>query len=537
MLPIPGIRDLIKSFEHRKPESSGITGLLVEPGAPSDDSPFLARLAAYLRLDILAAVEVAPGGKSAEVIAAGRNGLMCSLSLPALEERGPLATLIQAGKPQGGRERVFVTSEIFPRDGSWCDLIPMDSSHAFFFVPVALPAAVGRPGADCRPPSDAVTCGSSNPAFVLGCDTSLPDADYMLEVRTYLAASLLRLADRSRAESRLPRMADSFRHFLKVQGFSYCLADGAGEAIETDGSLFASPDRQILASVKRTVLSLESNAATEAGPLKIALDYGPELTGIAYRVEQPEADHEYLLVLSPQLETGPFHGDQWLKLLGRFTSSVAHEIKNPLTGIAAGVQYLAKRLQPGLAEADTVDFILAEIARLNRIVDDLYKIARPPQLVLGPTSINEVIARSLFGLGEEIVRKRLRLEQRLDRNVPIFDGDAERLQQVIVNVLKNAVEASAEGGRIDIVTAFDRGLVRVKIKDAGPGVPDADRERIFEPFFSTKKGGTGLGLCISQAIVREHGGCLWLESPLGGGAAFGIDLPARSEHGDNTPGR
>ena len=529
-MPIPGIKDLIKSFEHRRPESSGATGLLAEPAAPgSDESSFLARLAAYLRLDVLAAIEVAPGGKSAEVVAAGRSGLTCSLSLPSLEERGPLATLVLAAKPQSGRAKVFVTSEIFPRDGSWCDLIPMDSSQAYFFVPMAaLPAGEDRGGS--RPGCQ------SNPAFVLGCQTGQADPDYMLEVRTYLAASLLGLTDQSLRASRLPKIADSLRHFLKARGFSYCLTNVAGDAAEADGPIFASPDRQILASVKRAVLLLEANSSSMSGPRKICLDHGPDLAGIAYRIESEAADREYLLVLSRETESGPDLTGEWLKLLGRFTSSVAHEIKNPLTGIAAGVQYLAKRLQPGLAEADTVDFILAEIARLNRIVDDLYKIARPPQLVMAPTSINQVIARSLFSLGEEIVKKRLRLEQRLDRGVPAFEGDAERLEQVVVNVLKNAVEASPEGGRIEIVTSFEGGVVRIKIKDSGSGVPDPDREKIFEPFFSTKKGGTGLGLCISQAIVKEHGGRMWLESPLGGGAAFGIDLPVRSVHADHIAG-
>jgi signal transduction histidine kinase len=105
---------------------------------------------------------------------------------------------------------------------------------------------------------------------------------------------------------------------------------------------------------------------------------------------------------------------------------------------------------------------------------------------------------------------------------------------VVVNVIKNAIEATPEGGRIEVATSFGSGRLAVKVTDGGPGVPDEDRRRIFEPFFTTKKGGMGLGLCVSQAIVEEHGGSIRLETAPEGGAVFVIELPVERSHGEDT---
>ena len=141
MLSIPVLKGLIRTLEHKKGPGGAIATVSPDPEAISDSRGVseLASLAAFLDLDVLAVIAVPSGGKSAEITAAGRAGLTTSLAMPLLDEdRGKLAKLIVGGKPEAGRAKVFVTNQIFPRDGDWCDFLPLDSSLTFFFVPVLI---------------------------------------------------------------------------------------------------------------------------------------------------------------------------------------------------------------------------------------------------------------------------------------------------------------------------------------------------------------------------------------------------------------
>ncbi|MFZ1947538.1 MAG: ATP-binding protein [bacterium] len=517
MLSIPGIKGLVKSLEHKKDAAGTAPTSLAEPEAPqSDEALGLAKLAVYLDLDVLALIRTADGGRSAEMVAAGRCGLASELTLPSLEGKGTLARLIAKGRPQGGSGRIFVTSEVFPRDANWCDFLPLDSTHAFFFMPLAaLPAPYGR-----RRAGD----------FVLAADLGAPEADIVLDLKARLAASLISSGEPANPGMGDPQPAENglagpLTDFLLSQGYRCYLAGPGRETSAVGSQRTTEPDRETQATIGQSIAALEDVRAG-GQPNQTCLETPNGLRAFAYPIQAGQASPIYLVIAKRQgKREDEIIRAEWLKLLGRFTSSIAHEIKNPLTGIAAGVQYLAKRTQPGVTEADTVSFILTEIARLDRIVDDLYKIARPPQLVLKPTSINQVIAKSVFCLSEDIARKRLRLEQRLTEDPQAFEADAERLQQVMINIIKNAVEASPEGGLLEIAASVDEARLTVRVKDSGPGVSAAESDRIFEPFYSTKKGGTGLGLCISQAILEEHGGRLLVESPPGGGACFVMELP------------
>jgi len=325
---------------------------------------------------------------------------------------------------------------------------------------------------------------------------------------------------------------DCLSRFLSDEGYALYLLDSSGDLTHVAGASGSLTTEEELPEIRREIEALEGSLGPEMAPVEITPQERSGMKITIYPMSSDRGGLACLLVARKIPEEADTRSRrEWLNLLGRFTSSIAHEIKNPLTGIGAGVQYLAKRLQPGATEADTVDFILAEIARLNRIVDDLYKIARPPQLVLAKTHLNNVVTKSLFGLSEDVVRKRLHVEQRLQPDMPTFDADPERLQQVLINLIKNAIEASPENGSIAIDTVADDTRVWVKVTDWGPGIPAGDRARIFEPFYSTKKGGTGLGLCISQAIVEEHGGKLSVESPPKGGARFIIEIPIAKSRG------
>jgi signal transduction histidine kinase len=515
MLSIPGIKGLVKSLEHKKAAAGTASTSLAEPEGPpaSGEALGLVKIAAYLDLDVLALIRTTDGGRSAEIVAAGRRGLTSELTLPSLEGKGTLARLIAKAQPQGGSGRIFVTSEVFPRDANWCDFLPLDSAHAFYFMPLAaLPAPSGRHRAG---------------DFVLAADLGAPEADSALDLKARLAASLIGSAGPADPGPAEGGLVGPLTDFLSSQGYRCYLAGPGGETSALGSEAEGEPDRETESTIGRSIAALEEMEAP-GQPHQTCLQTPNGLKAFAYPIRLGEVATRYLVIARRQdkREDEIIRAD-WLKLLGRFTSSIAHEIKNPLTGIAAGVQYLAKRTRPGVTEADTVNFILTEIARLDRIVDDLYKIARPPHLTLKPTSMNQVIAKSIFCLSEDIARKRLRLEQRLAEDPQTFEADPERLQQVMINIIKNAVEASPENGLVEIATSIDQARLTVRVKDSGPGVSGADSDRIFEPFYSTKKGGTGLGLCISQAILEEHGGRILVESPPGGGACFVMELPLK----------
>src|SRR5262249_12770946 len=217
-----------------------------------------------------------------------------------------------------------------------------------------------------------------------------------------------------------------------------------------------------------------------------------------------------------------------LAALGRFTSSVAHEIRNPLTGIGMGVRRLARALADKPAEAEHVEFVLNEIRRLDRIVQQLFDVTHPRKLDLAPRSLEDTIhlaERSLAGLLEE---RHVKVECDVQPGLPPAPHDADQMQQVFINLLKNAVEASPEGARVRVRLA--RGAapgapLKASIADEGPGIDEQARQTLFEPFFTTKPKGTGLGLYITHEIVKRHGGTLSVKSEPGRGATFTLELP------------
>ncbi|RJR26712.1 MAG: PAS domain S-box protein [Candidatus Latescibacterota bacterium] len=231
-----------------------------------------------------------------------------------------------------------------------------------------------------------------------------------------------------------------------------------------------------------------------------------------------------------------------LAVLGRFTSAVAHEIRNPLTGIAAGIQYLNRSQALSDEQRENISFILNEVDRLNRIVTDLFKVAKPRDLLCQTMAVADLVDRSRRSLADQFAGKKISLAVSIGDGVPPIEIDPDQIIQVLINLLKNAAEAAPEGGEIrvrafpyrggdpEVVWERDRELVCVEISDDGPGIEREDREKIWEPFFSRKKGGTGLGLFVSQSIVQRHQGRISVASTPGAGTTFKVYLPITRPH-------
>lgn len=226
-----------------------------------------------------------------------------------------------------------------------------------------------------------------------------------------------------------------------------------------------------------------------------------------------------------------------LAVLGRFTSSVAHEIRNPLTGIAAGIQYLNRDDTLNPDQRENISFILNEVERLNRIITDLFKVAKPRKLLYQKIEVKGLVERGHKSNAETFNDKKIDFITDFDDNLPLIEVDSDQVVQVMINLLKNSAEAVGEGGKVEVkgyiydggdqevMLEKEREMVCIEIHDDGDGIDEQDRQKIFEPFFSRKKGGTGLGLFISHSIIQHHQGRITISSEPGDGTTFRVYLP------------
>ncbi|HEU4725958.1 MAG TPA: ATP-binding protein [Candidatus Eisenbacteria bacterium] len=220
-----------------------------------------------------------------------------------------------------------------------------------------------------------------------------------------------------------------------------------------------------------------------------------------------------------------------LAAVGRFVSSVAHELRNPLTGIATGVQYLSRGFPPEDERHESVTFILREVVRLNTIIQDLFTAARPRELALARTPVREIVDRVVRSLAGAAETSGVTIALEGADRWPDAMVDADQVQQVFLNLVENAIHATPPGGRITIRSVRRSTLpeVMVTVEDTGAGMAPEQQARIFEPFYTTKAKGTGLGLFVAHGIVQRHGGTIEVESEPGRGTRFRVALPGAQE--------
>ncbi|MBI5709235.1 MAG: PAS domain S-box protein [Candidatus Eisenbacteria bacterium] len=220
--------------------------------------------------------------------------------------------------------------------------------------------------------------------------------------------------------------------------------------------------------------------------------------------------------------------NQTLAELGALAAGIAHELRNGLKPISGSVEFLQRELRPEGENAVLLGLIATESARLNRFVTDLLTYARERDLALEAQDLDEQLAELCDGLTRDPrcgTGLRVRFERRGEPGT--IRGDREQLRQVWLNLANNAFEAMKDGGTLTVRwRPAEDGRVVVEFEDEGPGIPAEDLPRVGEPFFTTKEGGTGLGVAIAQRIVERHGGTLAYRSVPGRGAVAGVILPA-----------
>ena len=214
-----------------------------------------------------------------------------------------------------------------------------------------------------------------------------------------------------------------------------------------------------------------------------------------------------------------------LAAMGELTAGVAHEVRNPLGVIRASVQLLEEaECDQGRVE-EAAGVIKQEIDRLDKVIKALLDFGRPSQPMFASTDVEEVVTGVLLFTSRFAKQSEVQIEEDYAEGLPPVFGDADQLKQVFLNLLTNAVQIMEErGGTIRISTMLEGDFVQVEVADSGPGIPPSNIGKVFDPFFSTRDDGTGLGLTIVHRIIDEHGGHIEVESGEGG-TTFRVSLP------------
>lgn len=216
-----------------------------------------------------------------------------------------------------------------------------------------------------------------------------------------------------------------------------------------------------------------------------------------------------------------------LAAIGTLAAGVSHEISTPLNTIIGFVQLTISEMDDDSPIKGDLKVIEQEAMRCKKIVQGLLNFAKPQKHEERLTDINNMINETLSLIEYQPSMKKIVIKKDMDTKLVLIEADHLQLKQVFLNIILNAVQAMPEGGELKIMTRNANGGVEAVISDTGAGIPDEDRKKIFQPFYTTKKDGTGLGLSISYGIIKEHAGEIYVESDAGRGSIFRIFLPSR----------
>lgn len=280
---------------------------------------------------------------------------------------------------------------------------------------------------------------------------------------------------------------------------------------------------QILGPIRR--LAKETTHAADDAPL----EEGNEVKALSRKVHHLIEDVGRTKLT---LERSREHLVQAEKLamIGKLAAGVAHSVRNPLTSVKMRLFSMERTLDLTGTQKEDFEVISEEVEQIESIVRNFLEFSRAPKLKMQLVSPSDVVDMALELLSYRLESFDVEIQLEREGPLPKTSLDPEQLKEVLVNLIINACEAMGIGGRIVIKELIRTGgelgrWVIISVSDNGPGVPESEMDKVFEPFFSTKEEGTGLGLSIASRIVEEHGGRLFVESVEGLGATFVITLP------------
>lgn len=233
-----------------------------------------------------------------------------------------------------------------------------------------------------------------------------------------------------------------------------------------------------------------------------------------------------------------------LSSVGTLAAGMAHEIKNPLVTIKTFTQLLPQRYPDDDFRKEFSELVSHEVSRIDGIVNELLSFSKPAKPHLVPMKLHDTIEQTLKLTHEQMAQKDIKVKSSLKAARELISGDAKLLSQALVNLHLNAIEAIEDGGSISVGTSnckyrfadnenpsqvIEKQCIRVQISDTGEGIPQADLQKIFDPFFTSKSKGTGMGLSVAHGIIREHNGVVEVESEVGRGTSFHVYIPVIEE--------
>ncbi len=222
-----------------------------------------------------------------------------------------------------------------------------------------------------------------------------------------------------------------------------------------------------------------------------------------------------------------------LRMCGEIATGLAHEIKNPLAGIKISMEFLAQDSSLSEGDREVLTKVIDEVRRIEVLLRGLLNFAKPPVPHFAPAKVNNIIDICIMfsvktkSLPSSNNTKEVKVLKNFDDNIPTIMADQLQLQQVLMNLLLNAIDAMPGGGTLTLNTAcsIDKRSIKIEIADSGEGISEKEMNKIFQPFFTTKSKGTGMGLAITRRIIEEHGGSISVSSEYGRGTTFTIVLP------------
>ena len=220
-----------------------------------------------------------------------------------------------------------------------------------------------------------------------------------------------------------------------------------------------------------------------------------------------------------------------LNSIGSLAAGVAHEIRNPLSSIKGFAVYFKEKLVGNKEDEEIADIMIAETERLNRVIGQLIEFARPLELKKQKIQFVELVQHTIKLIASDAQKSKVTIEINADKNLPMVEVDPDKVKQVLLNVFLNCLASLKEGGTLKVELALKADNLNVIISDTGAGINESDLPKIYDPYFTSKPSGTGLGLAVVQKIMEAHGGSINVESTIGFGTEVFLFFPIDEQKG------
>jgi two-component system, NtrC family, sensor histidine kinase HydH len=295
------------------------------------------------------------------------------------------------------------------------------------------------------------------------------------------------------------------------------------------GSILPAPLQQILDELPQHSGQMEKDMQISSGQAEVKI-----LEVVAAGLTENRAAAGRIMLFRDVTEIRQLENEvaksRHLNSLGSLAAGVAHEIRNPLSSIKGFAVYFKERLSGNAEDEQTADIMIAEVERLNRVISQLIEFARPLELKLEKVQLPDLINHALALVNTEAQKKKIVITVDIAPDLPALEVDPDKIKQVLLNILLNSLAAMKEGGNICINLGSQKNGISILISDTGSGIEQADLPRIYDPYFTSKPAGSGLGLAVVQKIMEAHGGTIKIQSVIAKGTIVSLNFPLSPKH-------